>query len=82
MPGQPGNSVIAGHVDGKNGPAVFYDIGKLKSGDEIIVNAEDGSELVFIVDRVEVHPFDQSPLREIFGFSTGSRLNLITCTGE
>lgn len=82
MPGQPGNSVIAGHVDGKNGPAVFYNIGKLKTGDEIIVNAEDGTELVFIVDRVEIYPFDESPLREIFGFSTGSRLNLITCTGE
>jgi sortase (surface protein transpeptidase) len=35
MPGEPGNSVIAGHVDGKNGPAVFYDIGKLKNGDEV-----------------------------------------------
>jgi sortase (surface protein transpeptidase) len=36
MPGEPGNSVIAGHVDGKNGPAVFYDIGKLKNGDEVL----------------------------------------------
>lgn len=82
MPGELGNSVIAGHVVGKNGPAVFYDIGKLKSGDEIFVTGEDGSELVFIVDRVETYPFDESPLREIFGFSNGSRLNLITCTGE
>lgn len=82
MPGQPGNSVIAGHVDGKNGPAVFYDIGKLTTGDEIIVTAEDGTKLVFVVDRVEIYPFDESPIREIFGFSTGSRLNLITCTGE
>lgn len=81
-PGQPGNSVIAGHVDGKNGPAVFYDIGKLKNGDEILVTGEDGSELVFVVNKIEIYPFDESPLREIFGFSNGSRLNLITCTGE
>ena len=82
MPGEPGNSVIAGHVDGKNGPAVFYDIGKLKNGDEVLVTGEDGSELVFVVNKVEIYPFEESPLREIFGFSNGSRLNLITCTGE
>ena len=82
MPGEPGNSVIAGHVDGKNGPAVFYDIGKLKSGDEVLVTGEDGTELVFVVNKVEIYPFEDSPLREIFGFSNGSRLNLITCTGE
>ncbi|MFC6041320.1 class F sortase [Paenisporosarcina macmurdoensis] len=82
MPGEPGNSVIAGHVDGKNGPAVFYDIGKLKSGDEVLVTGEDGKELVFVVNKVEIYPFEASPLREIFGFSNGSKLNLITCTGE
>lgn len=82
MPGAPGNSVIAGHVDGKNGPAVFYDIGKLKNGDEVLVTGEDGAKLVFIVNKVEIYPFEESPLREIFGFSNGSRLNLITCTGE
>jgi LPXTG-site transpeptidase (sortase) family protein len=82
MPGEPGNSVIAGHVDGKNGPAVFYDIGKLKNGDEILITGEDGAELVFVVNKVEIYPFEESPLREIFGFSNGSRLNLITCTGD
>lgn len=82
MPGEPGNSVIAGHVDGKNGPAVFYDIDQLKKGDEVIVTGEDGENLTFIVERLEVYPFDDSPLREIFGFSNGSHLNLITCTGE
>lgn len=82
MPGEPGNSVIAGHVDGKNGPAVFYDIGQLKKGDEVVVTSEDGEKLIFIVERLEVYPFDDSPLREIFGFSNGSHLNLITCTGE
>jgi len=82
MPGEPGNSVIAGHVDGKDGPAVFYEIGQLKKGDEVVVTSEDGEKLTFIVERLEVYPFDDSPLREIFGFSTGSHLNLITCTGE
>jgi LPXTG-site transpeptidase (sortase) family protein len=82
MPGEPGNSVIAGHVDGKNGPAVFFDIGKLKKGDEVLVTSEEGQELTFVVQRVETYPVADSPLREIFGFSNGSHLNLITCTGE
>lgn len=81
-PGELGNSVIAGHVDGRNGPAVFYDINKLKKGDEIFVTSEDGTTLTFVVDKLETYPFDNSPLREIFGFSTGSKLNLITCSGD
>ena len=82
MPGEPGNAVIAGHVDGKKGPAVFYNIGKLTKGDEIIVTSAEGQELTFIVEQLKIYPFDESPLREIFGFSYGSHLNLITCTGE
>lgn len=82
VPGEPGNSVIAGHVDSKDGPAVFYDIGKLEIGDEVLVTSDEGQDLTFVVERVEIYPVDDSPLREIFGFSNGSRLNLITCTGE
>ena len=38
-PGEPGNAAIAGHVDSskKNGRAVFWDLTKLKPGDEVFV---------------------------------------------
>ncbi|AYC30844.1 class F sortase [Paenisporosarcina cavernae] len=82
MPGAAGNAVIAGHVDGKKGPAVFYDLKELQNGDEIIVSDEQGNEKIFVVDRVKSYPVDEAPLDEIFGFKYGSSLNLITCTGD
>ncbi|RWZ51295.1 class F sortase [Halobacillus fulvus] len=80
-PGKRGNSVIAGHVDGRNGPAVFFDLKELSPGDEIYVYGEDGSKLTFTVDRLESYPYNDSPIREIFGPTNNRSLNLITCTG-
>lgn len=82
LPGEPGNAVIAGHVDWTDGPAVFYDLNKLKPGDEVHVESSDGKNLTFVVQRMETYPMDDSPVRSIFGFSNGSHLNLITCTGD
>ncbi|MTH55440.1 sortase [Bacillus mangrovi] len=79
--GNPGNAVLAGHVDNKTGPAVFYNLKKLEAGDEIKVKDGEGKELVFIVKRKESYPRDKAPLNEIFGSAGGRNLNLITCTG-
>jgi len=48
LPGEPGNAVIAGHVDWTDGPAVFYDLNKLKPGDEVHVESSDGKNLTFV----------------------------------
>ncbi|GAK02186.1 hypothetical protein JCM19037_403 [Geomicrobium sp. JCM 19037] len=81
QPGGAGNAVLAGHVDDRTGPAVFFDLGDLEPGDQIFVTGEDGEELEFIVDGMERYPFDDSPVEEIFGPSDDKQLNLITCTG-
>ncbi|MGR9047124.1 class F sortase [Halobacillus faecis] len=80
MPGDQGNAVIAGHVDGNSGPAVFYDLKDLKPGDEIHVYG-DHMKLTFEVSRMESYPYEDAPIREIFGPTNSRGLNLITCTG-
>ncbi|TGB04007.1 class F sortase [Halobacillus salinus] len=80
-PGRKGNSVIAGHVDGRNGPAVFFDLKDLNAGDEIFVYGENGSKLTYTVQKVAAYPVSDAPLREIFGPTDQRALNLITCTG-
>ncbi|SFG30809.1 LPXTG-site transpeptidase (sortase) family protein [Halobacillus alkaliphilus] len=80
-PGATGNSVIAGHVDGRNGPAVFYDLKELEAGDLIYVEGKDGEKLTYTVQKVVAHPLDESPIRELFGPTNEKALNLITCTG-
>lgn len=81
--GEKGSVVLAGHFDDVNGqPAVFWDISKLKEGDEISVTDETGKDWKYIVSAVETYPFDQFPLKEVFGKSDKPRLNLITCEGN
>lgn len=82
-PGEIGNAVMAGHLDRVDGkPAVFWALGKLRPGDEILVTDAGGAEYRFQVVQVATYPYDKAPLAEIFGFSLRSRLNLITCRGR
>ncbi|SFF76800.1 LPXTG-site transpeptidase (sortase) family protein [Halobacillus alkaliphilus] len=81
-PGNTGNSVIAGHVDSRTGPAVFYDLDKLEKGDEITVTDQNGEKKTYVVQKLESYPEKESPIGRIFGPTDEKRLNLITCTGE
>jgi sortase A len=80
-PGVPGHAVVAGHVDSKTGPAVFFKLKKLKKGSKIIVRSKSGEEKVFRVVGSESYPYKDAPLKEIFGPADKAYLNLITCTG-
>ncbi|MEE6131990.1 sortase [Priestia aryabhattai] len=80
-PGAKGNAVLAGHVDSKSGPAIFYNLKNLKKGDKVQVTGERGTKLIFIVKKIQSYPRSEAPLNDIFGYSDGRSLNLITCTG-
>lgn len=82
LPGAQGNAVISGHYDDTKGPAVFYKLGKLKAGDQVIVTNADGVDLTFEVVSKENYPLDKAPLNRIFGFDLERDLNLITCSGR
>lgn len=83
LPGQPGSAVMDGHVDYRNvGPAVFWNLGKLRPGDEIRVTMPGDRIVTFVVERTVVYAADTAvPLDLIFAPSDVPRLNLITCTG-
>ncbi len=80
-PGQPGSAVIAGHLDSKTGPAIFYSLSSLKPGDEVQVVVEGGRILTFTVEKKETYPDSSFPIAAVFGPSREARLNLITCQG-
>ena len=82
-PGTNGSAVIDGHYDKASGaPAVFWDLDKLEDGDQIIVTDDAGNKWTFVVNRTTKYPYDQFPLKEVFGASDVPKLNLITCHGE
>lgn len=80
-PGQRGTSVIAGHVDWSDGPAVFYDLGELEPGDRITVARSDGRTAVFAVHATRQYAKNEFPSDLVYGPSEGAELRLITCGG-
>ena len=80
-PGEPGPAVIAGHVDSKRVPAVFFRLRELRPGAIVEVDGEDGSTVRFSVDRIERHPKDQFPTDMVYGLSDEVVLRLVTCGG-
>ena len=82
QPGQPGPAVIAGHVDSKTGPAVFYRLRDLQPGDPVEVRREDGRVVTFRVTRLEQHAKDEFPSEAVYGPVPDAELRLITCGGD
>ncbi|MFD0526089.1 sortase domain-bontaining protein [Kitasatospora arboriphila] len=80
-PGTAGNAVIDGHVDGLDGPAVFYSLGALHKGDTIEITRADRSIAEFTADAVEVYPKDAVPADRVFGAADQPQLRLVTCGG-
>jgi sortase (surface protein transpeptidase) len=81
-PGERGNAVLVGHVDTrKAGPAVFYQLGRLTSDDEIEIERADGSVAVFVVDAVRSFPKRTFPSALVYGPTDGVGLRLVTCGG-
>ena len=60
LPGQPGNSAIAGHRTTYGAP--FFKLGKMKVGDDIKVETRTGNYLYRVSRIYTVEPTDSSPL--------------------
>ena len=80
-PGQVGASVIEGHVDSYQGPAVFFRLGALRPGDTVDVRLADGITAIFRVTGVRQYPKSRFPAKTIYGATTYAALRLITCGG-
>lgn len=83
IPGEQGSAVIAGHVDNGFGKAgVFFDLNKLKIGDDIYVSGENGERLHFKVINKQTYHYNEVPTEMVFNDNYSFRLNLITCDGN
>jgi LPXTG-site transpeptidase (sortase) family protein len=79
-PGDVGPAVIAGHVDSKTGPAVFFRLHELKQGD-IVEVARASTQVKFKVLAVRKYPKAEFPTEEVYGPTPNAQLRLITCGG-
>jgi sortase (surface protein transpeptidase) len=81
LPGEVGPAVIAGHVDSKDGPAVFFRLGQLHASDLVEV-ARAGTWVRFRVVAVDRYPKDRFPTDRVYGPTPDPQLRLITCSGR
>jgi LPXTG-site transpeptidase (sortase) family protein len=80
-PGQPGNSVMSGHVDWGHKPAVFWSLRNLRKGDQIKVTGSDKVVHKYVVEWNQSFPRNTAPVERLVGPSADSILTLITCDG-
>jgi len=80
-PGQRGTAIVFGHVDSAAvGPAVFYNLGRLRRGDLIEVLLADRHTALFRVYAAELYQKASFP-RAIYSYTQWPTLRLITCGG-
>ncbi|MGH3067066.1 MAG: class F sortase [Streptosporangiaceae bacterium] len=82
-PGAPGAAVIFGHVDSAAvGPAVFYNLGRLRTGDRVDVTLADRRTAVFRVYGAGLYLKTDFPSLGVYGYTRWPTLRLVTCGGE
>jgi sortase (surface protein transpeptidase) len=82
-PGDGGGppAVLAGHVDSKSGPGVFFRLHELKIGGEFVVGGTDGAERRFRVYKTATYAKNAFPAKQVYAPSKRAEVRLITCTG-
>ncbi|MFJ8635688.1 class F sortase [Streptomyces sp. NPDC093568] len=81
-PGEPGTSIIAGHVDTTTSAAVFANLSQLVKGDRFEVARADGRRASFVVDSVETFDKDNFPSDRVYADTPRAQVRLITCAGD
>jgi sortase (surface protein transpeptidase) len=80
-PGATGSAIIAGHVDSRSGPGVFFWLRTMRRGDRIYVRRAGGTLAVFTVTAVRMYHKDKFPTAAVYGPVPDAELRLITCGG-
>lgn len=80
LPGSLGNAVIAGHSWHTTGRGIFASLEKIMPGDTIRLTTSTHIQ-EYVARELKTFNADHPLTEDIFGASTKSRLNLVTCTG-
>ena len=80
-PGQVGSSIIAGHIDSRLGPGVFYRLSHLRRGEYVYIIRANRTLAVFEVTALRSYAKSSFPAKAIYGPVPDAELRLITCGG-
>lgn len=81
-PGMGGNAVFSAHVDYINyGPAVFWNLSKLRPGDDVSIKLKDGTVIRYSVTVSYQIPVEQLDIHGLLAPTEAETVTLITCAG-
>lgn len=80
-PGQPGPTVILGHVDSYQGPGIFFRLGTLRPGDLVSVRRADGRVITYRITGVREYAKSSFPTIAVYANTPLPTIRLITCGG-
>src|SRR6185437_6834037 len=80
-PGQVGSSIIAGHIDSRLGPGVFYHLDRLRRGQYVYIIRANHTVAIFEVTSQRTYAKSSFPSKAIYGPVPDAELRLITCGG-
>jgi sortase (surface protein transpeptidase) len=80
-PGATGTALVAGHVDVPSGPAVFFNLGALRTGMRIDIDRTDLRTASFTIDAIEVYDAEDFPDSKVYADHDRAELRVITCGG-
>lgn len=81
-PGEVGSAVIIGHIDGTKGRGIFFNLPRMRQGNEILITSKDGIVVRFVAALVEQVPKSAFPSDRVYGSTGRPELRLITCGGS
>jgi LPXTG-site transpeptidase (sortase) family protein len=82
-PGGQGSAVLAAHVaTARDGHGVFIGLRRLRPGDLVDVEMDDGTSRHFVVEETRQHAKSDLPVDDLFARDGEPRLVLITCGGD
>jgi sortase (surface protein transpeptidase) len=81
-PGEPGTATFDGHLDWTSGPAVFWELSRVKPGDHVLVRGGGGQQQDWVVDLTQSVSYTSTPPDWLYAGSGPPRISLITCGGS
>lgn len=83
-PGQQGATFIDGHVAGYGGGGIFYNLHKLKAGDQITITRGDNKIYVYKVVSIKTYSASRVDMNTVLSPVDPKKpgLNLMTCTWD
>lgn len=91
VPGDPGTSIIVSHVDGDGQKGLFFNLSKVRVGDQVSVDRSDGSTAVFTITKVGLYCKEKAacprgekvfPSAAFYSNQQEPQLHLETCGGR